>query len=72
MLSKLKYGNKTVLLKAPPAFQIILELVRPVFSAQTQQALKVFGTDKRQWKSYLDKEIDEKQLRPDYGGTKLD
>lgn len=55
---------------APAAFQVILNLVRPAFTKYTRDSVKVFGSNRAQWQSYLDKEIAKDQLYQEFGGTR--
>ncbi|ODM97022.1 SEC14-like protein 2 [Orchesella cincta] len=67
-----QYADALILLNTPPAFQVVLELVRPIFTHHTRQALKIYGQDKRQWEAALDKEISKEERRPEFGGVKSD
>lgn len=65
--------NKCVcFVTAPQAFNVVLDLVRPVLNKPTRDALKVFGYNQNQWKAFLDTEVSEDQLTRDFGGTKPD
>lgn len=57
---------------APQAFNVVLDLVRPMLNKGTRDALKVFGYNQNQWKAFLDNEVSENQLTRDFGGTKPD
>ncbi|CAL8079960.1 unnamed protein product [Orchesella dallaii] len=64
------FADAIVTINTPSAFQVVLNLVRPVFTPQTRESLKVFGTNRAQWMAYLDKEISKDQRYPEYGGTR--
>lgn len=55
--------------KAPPVFEVVLRVIRPLMSQITREALQVYGPDKAVWKKVLLKIADENQLTSDYGGT---
>ncbi|CAL8069485.1 unnamed protein product [Orchesella dallaii] len=67
-----QFADALILINNPPAFQVVLELVRPIFTAPTRKALKIFGQDKKQWEAYLEKEISQEERRPEFGGIKRD
>jgi hypothetical protein len=64
------FADAIVIINTPSAFQVILNLVRPVFTPYTRDAVKAFGTNRAQWMEYFDKEIAKDQRYPDFGGTR--
>jgi len=54
---------------APQIFEVVLSAVRPLFSQSTREALKIYGTNRRQYEPILFKDIDRDQLPRDVGGT---
>lgn len=58
--------------EAPTIYGIVLNIIRPLFSPMTRQAVKYFGEDKGVWMKHLDKEIGRDQRRPEFGGTLQD
>lgn len=59
-----------VFLIAPPAFETIAKLVREAASPATREALKIYGSDPKQWKKKLLDFIDADQLTEEFGGTR--
>jgi len=53
----------------PSIFEIILTGIRPFFSQNTRDILRVFGTNRREYQPVLFKDIKLNQLPPDLGGT---
>jgi len=47
----------------------VLAAVRPIFSPNTREILKIFGTNRRDYGAQLFKDIDKNQLPADLGGT---
>ncbi|ODM96365.1 SEC14-like protein 2, partial [Orchesella cincta] len=66
------FAHTITTINTPASFSIVLDLLRPLLNKGTNDALKVFGYDKKQWKEYLDKEISEDQLTEEFGGTRPD
>ncbi len=62
--------NTILFLLAPQAFDMVLNVVRPLFSSATQNAVKVFDSNKRVWMRYLVHEISRNQRSIEFGGTK--
>jgi hypothetical protein len=58
--------------KAPAIFDIVVGLIRPLMSEDSRNTLKVFGTNKAEWQTYLDKFIRRNQLPKEYGGSQVD
>lgn len=56
-------------LTAPPIFELVLRVMRPLMSHITREALEVYGQDKAVWSKRLLDIADKNQLAPDYGGT---
>jgi len=55
----------------PRIFSPLLEIIRPLFSAQTAKILQVHGPDKNEWSKIILQTISADQLSPQYGGTKM-
>ena len=60
-----------MLLNTPQVFEVVLNLIRPVISPQTREALKVYGNNKEEWDSIVYADITRDQLPKEYGGTKV-
>lgn len=64
------FHNILLFLALAPSVSLVgLEAVRPAMSAQTREILKIFDTNKKQWRAYLDERIARDQRTPIYGGT---
>lgn len=57
---------------ASPVYDIVLNLIRPLFSPASRKAIKIFNDDKNVWMKYLDKKISRDQRRIEFGGTLKD
>lgn len=55
---------------APPIFQALLGLIRPLLSPLTSQALFIYGNNKQEWQKALLAEIESNQLAKAYGGLR--
>ncbi|OXA54819.1 protein real-time isoform X2 [Folsomia candida] len=64
-------ADKIIIINTPAAFEIVLNLVRPVMSSAMRDSLHVFGTNKAVWKKFLLSLIPGDQLGSHFGGTKL-
>jgi len=62
--------DKILLLNTPSVFEIVLNLIRPIMSAQTREALKVYNNNREEWDHILFSDIRRDQLVKEYGGTK--
>jgi hypothetical protein len=51
-------------------FDSLWTLLRPIMTEQTQQALKIFGHNKAEWREEFSKQIPLDQIRHSFGGTK--
>lgn len=51
---------------------MILDLVRPMLTKPTRDALRMYGYNKREWKPVLDQEVNPNQLTYEFGGTRPD
>jgi len=58
------------LLNTPRIFEAVLQVLRPLLSEKTRNALHVYGLNKQEWTDILNKAIDPDQLSPAFGGTK--
>ena len=47
-----------------------MNLVRPFFSPNQRDRIKIFGHDKNEWKSFLSKYVADDQLSFEFGGTR--
>ncbi|OXA36929.1 SEC14-like protein 2 [Folsomia candida] len=63
-------ADKIIIINSPASFEIVLNLVRPLFSPSTRQALKVLGPNKSEWSPILFSGIDKDQLPENFGGTR--
>lgn len=54
---------------APPVFEVVLRVIRPLMSPITRDALQIYGQDKAVWSKVLQDIADTNQLTTDYGGT---
>jgi len=63
--------DKIILLNTPQVFEIVLNLIRPIMSQQTRDALKVYNNNREEWDPILFADIDRDQLVKEYGGTKV-
>ncbi|CAL8125555.1 unnamed protein product [Orchesella dallaii] len=59
-------------INCPSVISTVLTLLRPVIAPKTMDKIKCIGTDKEAWKAEFNKRFDAEQLRPQFGGTKLD
>jgi len=59
-----------VWINAPRVFVAVLELVKPLMSPATSKALRVFGTNRQEWSTYLHKIIPKENLTFRFGGPK--
>lgn len=51
---------------------VVLDLIRPILSPETQAALKIFEHNRDKWMQYLDAKIARDQRTVAYGGIKKD
>jgi len=61
--------HRIILVNVPPAFEIVLAAVRPLFSDHTKKVLSIFGSNKREWEPILLDFVEKDQLPPEIGGT---
>lgn len=52
---------------APPVFEVVLNVIRPLMSPLTRRALKVYNQNKANWQKELYKYVDPSELPPEYG-----
>jgi len=64
-------ADKILLLNTPQVFEIVLNIIRPVMSQQTRDALKVYNNNKEEWEPIVFNDIGRDQLVKEYGGTKV-
>ncbi|ODM89051.1 SEC14-like protein 2 [Orchesella cincta] len=62
--------DELIIIDATPAIQILMEALKPFFSQNTRDAIKVFGPNRAKWMEYLDNKISREERRKHYGGTK--
>ncbi|CAL8083736.1 unnamed protein product [Orchesella dallaii] len=62
--------DEFIIVDSSPAVQIILNVIRPFFSRNTRNAIKVFGHNRKNWMTYLDNKISRSERRKEYGGIK--
>ncbi|ODN05694.1 SEC14-like protein 2 [Orchesella cincta] len=55
---------------SPDSFEIVLNLIRPIMSPPTRASLKVFSSNKAEWKPYLDNLIDPAEISDWFDGKK--
>lgn len=60
-----------MLLNTPQVFEVILNLIRPIMSPQTREALKVYNNNRDEWDHIVFSDIGRDQLVKEYGGTKV-
>lgn len=60
-----------IIIVAPEAFEIVMNLVRPLMNRQTRKVLKIFGTDESKWRPYLEQHFDYDQIADWFGGYKV-
>lgn len=61
---------QSITIAAPAAFEVVLNLVRPVMNDAMRKSLIVFGTNRAEWKKAVLSLIAEDQLARQFGGTK--
>jgi len=54
--------SHVIIINTPPTWTIILNLIKPIFSKETNEALKVHGQEKKQWFPLLQKDISDEEL----------
>jgi len=57
---------------APASFDVVLRLVRPAMSKQTQTALIIFGYNEDDWSDYVLNLIPAHQIEKQFGGNKIE
>ena len=57
---------------APRIFPLGWALVRPFLHEKTANKIRVYGTDREQWKAAILEDVDPSQLPVFYGGSKTD
>jgi len=50
----------------------VVELLVPYLSGENREALKVYGFNKHEWQPKILSLIPANQIRPEFGGTKVD
>jgi len=63
--------NVLITSTAPSTFEPLMQAVRGVLNEVTDEALKIFGTNKKEWLNALLEVIDEDQLSISLGGKKV-
>lgn len=61
-----------ILPTASPAFETLLRIARPVLTKSTTDTWSIHGTNKRHWTEAIREVIEPDQIRPQFGGTKMD
>jgi len=64
-------SDKIMLLNTPETFEVVLNLMRPLMSEQTQEALKIYSNNRNEWEHIVFADIKKDQLVKEYGGTKI-
>jgi len=62
--------HKVLMINTPRTFEVVLQVIKPLMSAHTANALEVYGLDRTEWEPVLKKYIDDDQLLVRYGGTR--
>jgi len=57
---------------APDMAHFVVELLIPYLSGENRDALKVYGFNKQEWQPKILSLIPSDQIRPEFGGTKVD
>jgi len=57
---------------APDMADFVVELLIPYLSGENREALKVYGSNKQEWQPKILSLIPSNQIRPEFGGTKVD
>jgi len=55
--------SHVVIVMTPDAWKAILDIIKPIFSKETNEALKVHGMDKTKWWPKLQKDISDEELK---------
>lgn len=63
-------ADKIIIINSTSAFEVVLSLVRGLFSPATKEALKVLGPNKSEWSPILYAGINKDQLPENFGGTR--
>ncbi len=58
-------------INTPQVFEVVLNLIRPIMSPQTREALKVYNNVKDEWEPVVYADIKRDQLVKEYGGTRV-
>jgi len=61
-----------VILLAPDMADIVVELLVPYLSGDNREAFKTYGFNKQEWQPKILSLIPSDQIRPEFGGTKID
>jgi len=62
--------DEVIVVESPATVNVVLDLIRPILSQETKNALHIFGHNREKWMTYLDGKISRDQRRAAYGGTK--
>lgn len=65
-------AHTIIAINSPETFNLLLRLLKPSIPASSRETVKILGTNKQQWMSYLDERISPDQRTKEYGGTKKD
>lgn len=57
-------------IRTPQTFQLLLQALTRVMSKETQEAVKIWGPNKNEWKTNLLKQIPAEELDEEFGGIR--
>jgi len=57
-------------IRTPQTFQLLLQALTRVMSKETQEAVKIWGPNKKEWKTNLLKQIPAEELDEEFGGIR--
>jgi len=57
---------------APDMADFVVELLVPYLSGENREAFKVYGFNKHEWQPKILSLIPSDEIRPEFGGTKVD
>ncbi|OXA59719.1 hypothetical protein Fcan01_04675 [Folsomia candida] len=62
--------DKIFVINSPSTFQVVMNLIRPLLTPSTRNAIKILGTNMNEWSNTLFAEIARDQLPEGFGGTR--
>lgn len=60
----------TTSLTAPPIFEVLLNIIKPLMSPLTRDALLIFGRNKEEWRKAIRTEVEASEIQEFYGGRR--